>query len=458
MTSTSRAPVELRGWSVSVGKDADEVEVRPGGTRAIASRSNVAAAGASDARKAIARAVPAVEAAALGAAFTTALRWAGVAASPDRAARLAEALQLVPPSGRAPLYWACRVVLVSSREQVPVFDAVFAAVFDGMLDPADSRGDTSAPPAVGSEERIRAAPPGRRPTGAAEEDSRVPVPIPAPGGDGGDEPGREREAVLAVASPDEHLHETSFAELDSDEIDQMRQLVRRIVLSTPERLSRRSRPSARSNSPLDLRRTARAAGRTGGDPLRLVYARRRLRARRLVLLCDVSGSMEPYTRVFLSLLQGAVTGARAEAFVFSTRLTRLTRQLALRDADRALARAAASTPDWAGGTRLAESIRRFVDDHGRRGLARGAVIVILSDGWAQDAPELVAAQMARLRRLAYRIIWVNPRKVARDYRPLVGGMAAALPYCDAFVSGHSYAALAEVAAAIRADRKRYSPL
>jgi uncharacterized protein with von Willebrand factor type A (vWA) domain len=156
--------------------------------------------------------------------------------------------------------------------------------------------------------------------------------------------------------------------------------------------------------------------------------------------------------VFLSLLQGAVTGARAEAFVFSTRLTRLTRQLALRDPDQALARAAASTQDWAGGTRLAESIRRFVDEHGRRGLARGAVVVILSDGWAQDAPELVAAQMARLKRLAYRIVWVNARKVALGYRPLVGGMAAALPYCDAFVSGHSYAALAEVAAAIGAER------
>jgi uncharacterized protein len=400
----------------------------------------------------VARGAPGVEAAALSAAFTTALRRAGVAASPDRAARLAEALRLVPPSSRPALYWACRVVLVSSREQLPVFDAVFAAVFDGMLDPADSRGDTTAPPAVGSEERIRAAPPGRRPTTGAAHEDRPPVPIPAPGGDRADDSGREREAVLALASPDEHLHETSFAEMDLDEIDQMRHLVRRIILSTPERLSRRTRQSSRSSSPLDLRRTVRAAGRTGGDPLRLVYARRRLRPRRLVLLCDVSGSMEPYTRVFLSLLQGAVTGARAEAFVFSTRLTRLTRQLALRDPDRALARAAASAEDWAGGTRLAASIRRFIDDHGRRGLARGAVVVILSDGWAQDAPELVAVQMARLKRLAYRIVWVNPRKVARGYRPLVGGMAAALPYCDAFVSGHSYAALAEVAAAIGAER------
>ena len=160
--------------------------------------------------------------------------------------------------------------------------------------------------------------------------------------------------------------------------------------------------------------------------------------------------------MFLSLLQGAAAGARAEAFVFSTRLTRLTRQLAVRDPDTALARAAAEVRDWAGGTRLAESLHRFIDDYGRQGMARGAVVVIMSDGWAQDDPAEVAAQMQRLRRLAYRIIWINPRKVAVDYQPLAGGMAAALPYCDAFVSGHSYTALSEVAAAIRSDRSQGS--
>jgi uncharacterized protein with von Willebrand factor type A (vWA) domain len=158
--------------------------------------------------------------------------------------------------------------------------------------------------------------------------------------------------------------------------------------------------------------------------------------------------MEPYTRIYLSLLQGAVAGAHAEAFVFATRLTRLTRQLALRDPDQALARAGATSSDWASGTRLAGCLRRFVTDHGRRGLARGAVVVVLSDGWAQDDPDDVADAMARLRRLAYRIVWVNPRRAAPGYAPLVGGMAAALPYCDAFVSGHSLAALHEVAEAV----------
>jgi uncharacterized protein with von Willebrand factor type A (vWA) domain len=167
-----------------------------------------------------------------------------------------------------------------------------------------------------------------------------------------------------------------------------------------------------------------------------------------VLLCDVSGSMEPYTRVFLALLHGSVAGARAEAFVFATRLTRLTRPLARRDPDLALRRAAEAAPDWAGGTRLAYALRTFLDSFGRRGLARGAVVLVLSDGWAHDEPADVAAQMARLRRLAHRIVWVNPRKAAPGFAPKAGGMAAALPYCDAFVSGHNLAALDEVTAAV----------
>ena len=248
----------------------------------------------------------------------------------------------------------------------------------------------------------------------------------------------------------EHLHETSFAKLSAEETARVRQLVRRIVLATPERRSRRTRKSTHADAALDIRRTIRAARRTGADATHLVYARRRTRPRRLVFLCDVSGSMEPFTQVFLTLLQGAVAGARAEAFVFSTRLSRLTRQLAIRNPDQALALAAPAAPDWAGGTRLAQSLRTFVDVYGRRGMARGAVVVVLSDGWAQDDPALVGAQMARLRRLAHRIVWVNPRKAGPGYQPLAGGMAAALPYCDAFVSGHSYAALAELAAAIRA--------
>jgi uncharacterized protein with von Willebrand factor type A (vWA) domain len=373
---------------------------------------------------------------------------AGLPVTPERAAGLARALRLVPPVDRAALYWTCRVALVTDRAQLPVFDAVFSAVFDGRLDPADSRGDPNAPPPIGSEPRTRPAAPDRRP----ETDGTAPE-----GGAGmashgdGDSEAAEREVLLAVASTEERLRQTSFADLTPEELTGVRELVRRLVLSTPERRSRRVRPGRRGER-LDLRRTVRAAQRTGGDPVRLVHAHRRTHPRRLVLLCDVSGSMEPYTRVYLALLQGAVAGARAEAFVFSTRLTRLTRELSARDPDQALARAGATTSDWAGGTRLAEGIGRFVATHGRRGLARGAVVVVLSDGWATDDPEEVAEAMRRLRRLAHRVVWVNPRKAAPGYAPLVGGMAAALPFCDAFVSGHSLAALEQVVAAVAEER------
>lgn len=400
-----------------------------------------------------AAAPPTVEAAALSAAFVTALREAGLTCSPDRAVRLAEALRLVPPTDVERLYWASRVVLVSARGQLPVFDAVFSAVFRGGFDPSAHRRSVPPPAPPGSPEqaRTRPSPAGDRTPGQSTAPQQTAPAVASAGPDSGDRNAPEREAVLAMASAEERLHGMSFAQLTGAEILEIRRLASRLLLATPTRLSRRTRKSARSSARLDVRATVRAARRSGTDTTRLLYARRREQRRKLVMLCDVSGSMEPYARIFVSLLQGAVATAGAEAFVFSTRLTRLTRQLALRDPDMALARAAGAAPDWAGGTRIADSIRHFLDEHGRRGLARGAVVVIFSDGWAQEDPGQVAVQMARLRRLAHRIIWVNPRKAAPHYRPLVGGMAAALPYCDAFVSGHSYTALAEVAAAIRGD-------
>ena len=170
-----------------------------------------------------------------------------------------------------------------------------------------------------------------------------------------------------------------------------------------------------------------------------------------MLLADVSGSMEAYSRAYLHLLHGAVRGARAEAFVFATRLTRLTRPLRLADPEEALARAAALAPDWSGGTRIGEAIRRFNDEHGRRGLARGAIVVIVSDGWERADPALLGEQLARLHRLAHRIVWVNPRAATEGFAPLAGGMAAAMPHVDTLLSGHSPDAVADLLAAIAAD-------
>lgn len=377
-----------------------------------------------------------VDAAAFSVALAVALRRAGIPSTPDRSAWLVEALRLVPPDTRTELYWTCRAIFVTSQQQLPRFDAVFSAIFDGAADPADSRGDANAPDLdtprrrAAADDRPTAEAPGGAPTGL----------VPA-GSDSGSEDEDGTEAILVAMSREERLHETSFASLDADELALIRRLVAALALSTPLRPGRRDRRSPHLHDRLDLRRTVRASRRTGGDPLRLLHAAPRPRPRRLVLLCDVSASMEPYTRVFLSFMQAAVVNNSAEAFVFATRLTRLTRHLASRDPDRALDNATGAARDWAGGTRLADGIRAFIDQHGRRGIARGAVVVILSDGWAQDDPADIAHQMARLARLAHRIVWVNPRKAARGYQPLTGGMAAALPYCDAFVSGHSYSAL-----------------
>ncbi len=174
----------------------------------------------------------------------------------------------------------------------------------------------------------------------------------------------------------------------------------------------------------------------------------------MVLIADVSGSMEPYARIYLHLMRSAVQALHAEAFVFATRLTRLTRALGHTQADAAYRRALEAAPDWSGGTRIGKALEAFLDEYGRRGVARGAVVVIVSDGWEVDSPDLVGVSMERLSRLAHHIIWVNPRKASTHYEPLAGGMAAALPFVDTFVSGHSLHAIEEVMEAIRLATNR----
>jgi uncharacterized protein with von Willebrand factor type A (vWA) domain len=215
------------------------------------------------------------------------------------------------------------------------------------------------------------------------------------------------------------------------------------------RPSRRRRRARRARGAPDVRRTVRASLRHGGEPIRRAFAAPSDRPRRLVLLLDVSGSMEPYARAFVRFLHAAVTSrANVEAFALGTRLTRVTRELSSHDPDAAVRSAAARVVDWSGGTRLGEGLRDFNDGWGVRGMARGAVVVVLSDGWDRGDAALLAEQMQRLRRVAHRIVWVNPLKASPGYAPLAQGMAAALPYVDEFVEGHSLAALEQVAEAI----------
>ncbi len=383
---------------------------------------------------------------AFASAFGRAVHDAGIPVTSERSVRFARALALAPPATKTRLYWTARTVFVSEVDQLRAFDGVFAAVFDAILDPAQIRGDPNAPPVrgerLGSRPARRDLPPlGRPPGGGAPASSQLRAQL------GDPEPPEPVVFEVAAASSAELLAERNFAELEPDELLALWRLMRELALSPPKRRARRSR-RCQHGARLDVRATMRASRRTGGDPARRVLRQRLMRPRRLVFICDISGSMEPYTRAFLQLLLAAVGGANAEAFVFATRLTRLTRSLRGRRPDQAIERAASAARDWSSGTRIGAALQRFNDEHGRRGLARGAVVVIISDGWDRGDPELVAQEMQRLARLAYRIVWVNPRKASRDYAPLAGGMAAALPFCDAFVSGHNLRALSAVADAI----------
>ncbi|HWF34365.1 MAG TPA: VWA domain-containing protein [Solirubrobacteraceae bacterium] len=393
-------------------------------------------------------------------AFTERLRLSGIPVTPEHSIHFAQALSLVKPISRRRLYATARAVLVSDMAQLNAFDAVFFSIFG-------KRDDKFIPDEI----QTVAAPPDERPKPkhkkqvpeSRDQESGPDMSSAAAGDEDDDEDeddGNEVEVPIAQASDDERLGRKSFDALEPHELAQLYKLMTRIELATPTRRTRRKR-SGRRGEHVDMRRTLRKSLRTAGDPINLSHRHRRVLPRRLVLLCDISGSMEPYARAYLQFLMCATgAGPNAEAFVFATRLTRLTRALGGRNPERAIQRAAAAAPDWSSGTRIGDALKRFNDTHGRRGMARGAVVVILSDGWERGDPALVGREMERLARLAYKIVWVNPRVSASDFAPRAGGMAAALPHCDALVSGHTLRALGEVADAIACETwdRRSSPM
>lgn len=389
----------------------------------------------------------------LASAFGQRLHDAGLQVTPTQSEQYAHALALTRPQSRRRLYHATRAVFVTHVQQVPTFNRVFLEVFGARGASADDLEIEldAAPPAEqvdsempeGLEQKVHEARGGQEAMDMSAGEGR------------GDEPDEDADDValpLQEASEEERLATKSFAALQPDELASLYRLMVRLQLATPLRRTRRKR-RGRHGEHVDMRRTLRRSLHTAGDPIELARRRRRVHPRRLVLLCDISGSMEPYARAYLQFLHCArATGPYAEAFVFATRLTRLTRQLAGRNPQRAIRRAAEAAPDWSSGTRIGEALQSFNDRYGRRGMARGAVIVILSDGWERGDPELVGREMQRLARLAYRIVWVNPRVAARGFEPKAGGLRAALPYCDALVSGHTLRSLDEVADAIAAER------
>jgi uncharacterized protein with von Willebrand factor type A (vWA) domain len=384
--------------------------------------------------------------ASLAARFTALLRASGVSATATQSARFVRAVAAFATPTLTDVYWAARITLVVNQTDIATFNQIFAQVFRGLPDPnalGESRGDPNAPPPVTMRGTSKVPPP-RNGVPAAGATSGGPD---ASSTENNDDADRRLVAVPTVASSIDRLAQIDFGDLEPHEMAALAVLMRRLRLTPPLRRGRRNRRHPHGDR-LDLRATLRRGARTGGDPVTRVYQRKKPRARRLIVLCDISGSMESYARAYVQFLHASTATSRAEVFTFATRLTRLTKALAGTQPQLALTRAAMAAPDWRGGTRIGVAVKAFLDGYGRRGLARGAVVVVLSDGWERDDPAVLGEQMARLHRLAHRVIWVNPRSADPSFAPLAGGMSAALPYCDEFLSGHSLAAMGDVVDAI----------
>jgi uncharacterized protein with von Willebrand factor type A (vWA) domain len=353
--------------------------------------------------------------------FTAALRHAGLPITTDRVSAFLTALDELDVTSRVQTYWAGRLTLCADPDDIRRYDAAFEAWFTSSRD----RG------------------------GMSVTDQRRPPPSQLAALTRGDEPerddtdddGADAPELRIAASATEVLRHRDLAELTHAEREHLRALLALLRAEPPLRASRRRRPAGRGFP--DPGRTLRSALRNHGEIRKLLRRAASRRPRRIVLLVDVSGSMAPYADTLMRFAHVVVRRmpASVEVFTIGTRLTRITRELRHRDPERALSAAGRAIPDWSGGTRLGDALRAFLDRWGQRGVARRAVVVVFSDGWERGEPTLLAEQLARLRRLAHRIIWVNPHAGKAGYAPVQGGIVAALPHLDELLAGHSLATL-----------------
>ena len=358
--------------------------------------------------------------------FTRALRAAGVAVTQDRSQGFLAAVAQVGLDDRRATYWAGRATLCASPDDLARFDQVFDAWFD-----------------------CRDGLPVSRPRAASRPQSTRLLPDTEEGGAG--EAEDDEDLIRAAASVSEVLRHRDVASLDAAERRRLAAMFTRLSLRPPSRRTARHRRWHRGE--IDASRTLRNSLRRMGEPGDIAWRRRGTRPRRVVLLVDVSGSMSGYADALLRLSHRLTQSARSrggivETFTIGTRLTHVTRALRSRDPDRALVAAGEVVPDWSGGTRLGETLQVFLDRWGQRGMARGAVVVVFSDGWERGDATLLGLHMARMRRIAHRVIWVNPHRGKAGYEPLQAGVVAALPYCDDFLAGHSLATFADLTDAI----------
>ena len=352
-------------------------------------------------------------------AFARILRGAGLDVPLDSVIIFVNALGQLGLEDRNDVYWAAHATLIRRHEDTPIFDRAFAVFWDQQIaiDTANIERELVSMTLLIDDENASAD-------------------------DTAGEPVDDENTITLRFSSVETLREKDFAEYNPAELREAEQFMSSLRLAGPPKKSLRLIKTNRHGARHDIRRTMRASLQHDGEPIERYWREPSTRLRRLVVLLDISGSMEPYARALLRFMHAAVVGRqRVEAFTFGTRLTRITKELTSRDPDKALSQTSAQVSDWSGGTRLGECLRTFNDKWGVGGMARGSIFVVLSDGWDRGDPEVLAEQMQRLNRVAYRVIWVNPLKVSPGYAPLARGMAAALPYIDDFVEGHSLEAL-----------------
>ncbi len=361
--------------------------------------------------------------------FGRVLREGGLEIGPRRVADALRGLDAIDLARQEDVYWTLRQTLVTRREELEIFDRAFNAWF--LRTPARPRAREAEPPPRAGQRRKGGAP------GLGPEL------------DGG-------EIEVGAWSYDELLRTRDFAAMSPEEFSRARTLIREIAVGRPSRRTHRLR-SDRRGQVLDVRALVRASLATGGDPVKRAYRSRARGPRKLVLLLDISGSMDAYARALLLYLHAARgSGRGVETFAFGTRLSRLTPELSVRDPEAALAAAAKRVVDWSGGTRIGESLKAYNDEWGRRALTRGAVVVVLSDGCERGDPALIAEQMERLARQAFAVVWVNPLKGHPDYEPLTGGMRAAYAHVDRLVSGHDLASLESLGTVLAGIERRHA--
>jgi len=354
--------------------------------------------------------------------FISLLRSLGLKVPIGSAIVFQQALGKVGIGKRESVYWAGRTTLITDPEDLSVYEYGFQIFWEGITDPLEERVPSYKRITLVTDEGLDAE---EEPSEASKEGTDV---------------------INLKYSPSEVLWEKDFGLYTSEELNEAYELMKKMTLLGGIRQSRRKVSSKKKSQYPDLRRTIKSALRTDGEPIRQRFFEAGERQRRVVFLLDVSGSMEAYSRALLRFVQAAVVGRRqVEAFTLGTRLTRITRELSSRNLDQAVSASSNAVQDWSGGTQLGETLRSFNIEWGQRGVARGATVVILSDGWDRGDASVMSEQMHRLKKVSYKIIWVNPLKASPGYEPLAQGMAAALPYVDQFVEGHSLNSLGDLA-------------